>query len=811
MSLRNGNFEADWSEESSHRCKVFPVGGSPFEQEIGNIFNPPGWMVWFRHEEGNWSQPECRDARAKNPDRMHSGEKGYLIFTFGRKQDAGLMQQVSVEPGQHLRFSVWNHAWSNHKDTSLPEKFPHPDDPFWSEGAGKGAYFALEGTVDDDATRNFTFWVGIDPTGGTNPFADTVVWGPGAHIYNVYHETPVVEVIAESDTVTVFTRSRAIWPFKHNDSYTDDAKLEVIDEPAPPPISSRGQPREQYERLSVLLPPNADPALVRLVTNAAIEYHASVIWSADDGGVGDLDKRVVVAVNPDAWGDDLQAFFEQFYPGVKYYPVTGENDFQLAGGILAAILRARGVSLRYPTTHMPPYITSEFGVWRPDGDPNPYHHGGLDLASSYAAYGDMILVAYGGEVVKSGFYQPQHYFGYQVEIKSILLDGRVMHIRYAHLVKDSQTVSVGDIVGEGYPLGKAGATGNTTGAHAHISVNVDGQKYDPTGLIRWPDDDAPTDDPSAPDPLPPAPSPGDTIHNVQIGMHDDSGGDWMAERGLTGYVLAHRPIERKPYPVDMRHLADAGIKVIMRWGWGYADGGGTVPPQADERAWIDAMVSTVMQSQGVWLNTFNNEVNNPAEWTGGHPNPTEILTPQRVVDLYNAVVSRLPSDILVAPGALDWYNVVAQEFGQPGDPKDWFEIIHTGVLRVDAVLVHAKTQTNNPAECSSEEKFSDPPLTGRYFNLRTYRDQLNAIKPGMRYLPVIITELNPQTVAGMMNGWASNDGPWVTAAMNELRQWNAVSDQPIAGVCFYRYDMADPWGLADKSKVLDEIEKQGRL
>ena len=44
-ALRNGNFEADWSEEKSHHCKVFPVEGAPFEQEIGNIFSPPGWVV----------------------------------------------------------------------------------------------------------------------------------------------------------------------------------------------------------------------------------------------------------------------------------------------------------------------------------------------------------------------------------------------------------------------------------------------------------------------------------------------------------------------------------------------------------------------------------------------------------------------------------------------------------------------------------------------------------------------------------------------------------------------------------------------
>ena len=78
--LRNGDFEADWSEQRSHRCLVLQSDGQRFETEIGNIFTPPGWLVWYRHEPGVWDQPECRDARATDPDRMRSGEKGFVLF-----------------------------------------------------------------------------------------------------------------------------------------------------------------------------------------------------------------------------------------------------------------------------------------------------------------------------------------------------------------------------------------------------------------------------------------------------------------------------------------------------------------------------------------------------------------------------------------------------------------------------------------------------------------------------------------------------------------------------------------------------------
>jgi hypothetical protein len=202
--------------------------------DVGNIFTPPGWVCWFQHQEGVWAQPEGRDARARDPDRMRSGSKGYVNFTFHRMHDAGLYQQVSVAPGTRLRFTAWAHAWSNHSDNSRPDAFPHPDDPRWSDGAGYERVAWPEGSQPPtgdpqvDARTNVTFWVGIDPTGGTNPLAGTVVWSGGWHIYNGYVQPITAEATAQSGTVTVFIRSRTKWPFKHNDAYWDDAELVAI-------------------------------------------------------------------------------------------------------------------------------------------------------------------------------------------------------------------------------------------------------------------------------------------------------------------------------------------------------------------------------------------------------------------------------------------------------------------------------------------------------------------------------------------------------------------------------------------------------
>lgn len=418
--LKNGSFEADWAEEKSHRCLVLPKDGAPFEKDVGNIFTPPGWVTWFRHEPGTWDQPEVRDAwKQHDPRRVRSGQKAILLFTFYRKHDAGFFQRVKVGAGTKLRFTAWAHAWSNHAGD--PVKFPHPDDGRWSEGPGYEPGFLLEGQAPNDEWRNFLFYVGIDPTGGTNPLAETVVWGKGAHIYNVHAQVPAVEATAQADTVTVFLRSRTMWAFKHNDAYWDDAELIALEtgqpqvllscKPEKPrvgenvtveararaaltgvnlkisqpsgselargsvvvgrdgdwytwtytagPISEvgihtmvfsaagdvsvtgsfesvpaekppRGKPRVQYERTYVLLPPDADSAWALAVVDGTWNrFRYTIGGSADDAGIGDLDVRRVIAVNPGRWPSDLRAFFERYYPGVQYTAIEASTPDEL--------------------------------------------------------------------------------------------------------------------------------------------------------------------------------------------------------------------------------------------------------------------------------------------------------------------------------------------------------------------------------------------------------------------------------------------------------------------------------------------------
>jgi hypothetical protein len=69
--------------------------------------------------------------------------------------------------------------------------------------------------------------IGIDPTGGTDPWSKDVVWSPEKDVYDQF-ERYEVQAVARSNKVTVFTYSRPENPMEHNDLYLDDAELAAV-------------------------------------------------------------------------------------------------------------------------------------------------------------------------------------------------------------------------------------------------------------------------------------------------------------------------------------------------------------------------------------------------------------------------------------------------------------------------------------------------------------------------------------------------------------------------------------------------------
>ena len=230
--LQNPSFEGNWWRKTH-------TG-----QEFGEIFVPENWVAFWKqggsvpHDPANtvgYGRPEMhvisREPPFLDPLRIKDGNRGLKFFTFYRIHDAGVYQRVEgITPGTRLRGAGYAHAWSSGQDNA-----------HISDGAGEGPFFVRAIDYDQvDNVRNFTFTIGIDPTGGTDPWASTVVWGEGAHIYNGHAQVPPVEVVAQGTAVTFFARSVVLWPFKHCDAYMDAMELVEVEggvlPPGEPPV-----------------------------------------------------------------------------------------------------------------------------------------------------------------------------------------------------------------------------------------------------------------------------------------------------------------------------------------------------------------------------------------------------------------------------------------------------------------------------------------------------------------------------------------------------------------------------------------------
>jgi hypothetical protein len=290
-------------------------------------------------------------------------------------------------------------------------------------------------------------------------------------------------------------------------------------------------------------------------------------------------------------------------------------------------------------------------------------------------------------------------------------------------------------------------------------------------------------------------------HKLLVGLHDQRGGEWMADRGIEGCCLVHHSVQRQPARIDCRYLRDAGITAICRLNWGYADGTGTLPRPEDKGAFVEAVVQTMMTARGVDYFHVGNEPNNRSEWPGFKARDEFALTPAYVAEIYNEIWQEVDGQVRIGPPPIDPY------FGPRSNNRDWWTYILDHIASADALFLHAKTQTNDPSDVWSKARFTDPPLTWQYLHLRTVETALAMVPDRFRALPVFVTELNPQYPGkiGGATGWQPGNAAWVREALRYFRQ-----EQPVDGVVFYRYEVAGdqaPFGLEDKSTILDAIKE----
>jgi LysM repeat protein len=219
--LTNPGFEGGWHWQG--------------DSYLGKIAD--GWVAWWVDEATGKSDSDpsfWKNQRPEYgligmeyyiPDQIHSGRQSLQYGKRYATHTAGVYQQVSgITSGSKVRFSAWGFVYGKDPD---PGKSP--------------GYVHMK--------------VGIDPTGGTNPFAGNVVWSgvvnPIAVGSGSAWQQMSIEAVAQNSAVTVFVYSSPDWPM--NDALTsqwDDASLVVTGmaepptgtPPPPPPTSPPGTP-----------------------------------------------------------------------------------------------------------------------------------------------------------------------------------------------------------------------------------------------------------------------------------------------------------------------------------------------------------------------------------------------------------------------------------------------------------------------------------------------------------------------------------------------------------------------------------------
>lgn len=173
----------------------------------GEVTVANGWQPWWHNglpaevEQGLLRRPEYKgeDARVFGTRRVRSGYFAQKWFTTYSTHNGGIFQRVSVPAGSLATFSAWAQAWSS-------------EDPDPGSAVKPG---------------NYKVSVGIDPTGGTDGLAPTVVWSEEVVQYNTWLHLQV-QAKAQADAVTVFLRGRPEYRTRFNDSYWDDACLTIV-------------------------------------------------------------------------------------------------------------------------------------------------------------------------------------------------------------------------------------------------------------------------------------------------------------------------------------------------------------------------------------------------------------------------------------------------------------------------------------------------------------------------------------------------------------------------------------------------------
>ncbi len=174
---------------------------------VGDRTAPDSWSIWVGAGEPV-AYPHNDPVQVRDGDVSWNIRQGFGVFTA-----AGFQRVTGLSEGQALKFTAYGWAYTcNDLDTScIIVEAPYRK---------------------SDTSAGVQMKVGIDPTGGTNPEAESVKWSTVTAPYDRWAEMSVVAE-AEGSAVTVFMYTTQAAGLAFNRVYWDEASL-VATEPPPP-------------------------------------------------------------------------------------------------------------------------------------------------------------------------------------------------------------------------------------------------------------------------------------------------------------------------------------------------------------------------------------------------------------------------------------------------------------------------------------------------------------------------------------------------------------------------------------------------
>jgi hypothetical protein len=284
-------------------------------------------------------------------------------------------------------------------------------------------------------------------------------------------------------------------------------------------------------------------------------------------------------------------------------------------------------------------------------------------------------------------------------------------------------------------------------------------------------------------------------------IHDENNWDYP------GYEVRVEQIGHDPTHTGGTDYRDARHTVIARLQNEWAPGGCIPLPEFYESFAIRVQ-HFVQNSQGCSRWIIGNEMNHSQEWPYGRQ-----IHPEDYGTCFKLCYDRIKSlpgheNDQVIIGAVAPYNNWAQYPGNPnGDWVVYFKHILEACGEFDAIALHTYGIEQVPSDPSSEAMMGSG-YKHLHAGFRAYQDFLYAVSNSLWHLPVYITETNPNARGG--NPWQDQDTGWVTAAYDEIDQWNqATLHGPLIHcLALYSHDMrGDGMGFEHKPGVRSDFER----